>query len=68
MPRINALLLAGVAVPVIYSSTVFASALASPGYSHLTRYASELGMAEATSARWFNGGAFLTGLAVLALQ
>lgn len=65
MSRLQLLLAAGIAVPVLYFATVFGTPLASPGYSHLTQYASELGMAGSPSARWFNAGIFLTGLAAI---
>ena len=66
MSRLRVLLIAGVAVPILYFSTVIASSFAYPGYSHLTQYASELGMAGTRSAIWFNGGIFVTGLAAIA--
>ena len=65
MSKTRALPAAGVAVPILYFSTLLVSSWGSPGYSHLTQYASELGIAGAASARLFNGGIFLTGLAAI---
>ena len=57
------LLLAGIAVPILYFGTVFGSALLYPGYNHVTQYASELGSASARYPAVFNTGIVLTGLA-----
>lgn len=40
------LLLAGVAVPILYFGSMLAASALYPGYNHLTQYASELGMAD----------------------
>ncbi len=61
----RALLAAGVAVPFLYFGTVFGAALLYPGYSHVSQYASELGMAGQPSAALFNGGILATGVATL---
>jgi hypothetical membrane protein len=65
MQRRRPLLLAGLLVPILYFGTILASATLVPGYSHVSQYASELGMAEAASARLFNGGILLAGLAAI---
>jgi hypothetical membrane protein len=65
MSKTRALLLAGVAVPVLYFGSLLLSAALTPGYSHVSQYASELGQAEAPAAGLFNGGIFLTGVAAI---
>lgn len=61
----RALLKAGVAAPILYFATVVVSSLTWPGYSHVTRYVSELGSAEAPFAALFNAGILATGVAGL---
>ncbi len=60
------LLLAGVAVPILYFGNLLISPLFYPGYSHVTQYASELGGPDAPRPSIFNTGVVLTGLATLA--
>lgn len=55
-----------VAVPVLYFGTLLAAAATWPGYSHVTRYASELGGPEAPVPALFNTGILVMG-AVCAL-
>lgn len=50
-----------VAVPVLYFGTLLVAAATWPGYSHVTRYASELGGPEAPHPWVFNGGIVLLG-------
>jgi hypothetical membrane protein len=51
----------GIAVPVLYFGTLFAAAATWPAYSHITRYASELGGPEAPLPWVFNAGIILMG-------
>lgn len=60
------LLLAGVAVPILYFGNLLISPLFYPGYSHVTQYASELGGPDAPRPAIFNTGVVLTGIATLA--
>ena len=60
------LLLAGVAVPILYFGNLLVSPLFYPGYSHVTQYASELGGPDAPRPAIFNTGVVLTGLATIA--
>lgn len=50
-----------VAVPVLYFGTLLAAAATWPGYSHVTRYASELGGPEAPMPALFNAGIVTMG-------
>lgn len=52
-----------VAVPVLYFGTLLAAAATWPGYSHVTRYASELGGPEAPVPAVFNTGIVVMGAA-----
>ena len=61
MSFVRPLLGLGIAVPVLYFGTLFAAAATWPGYSHVTRYASELGGPEAPLPWIFNGGIILMG-------
>jgi hypothetical membrane protein len=56
------LLLAGIAVPILYFGTLIVAPLFYPGYSHVTQYASELGSASARYPAIFNTGTILGGL------
>jgi hypothetical membrane protein len=58
----HALLAAAVAMPVLYYATLWGASLTWPEYSHVTRYASELGSAAAPRPWLFNTGIVLTGL------
>lgn len=60
------LLGAGVATPFLYFGTLAIGAWLTPDYSHVNRYASELGMADAPAASLFNGGILLTAVATIA--
>jgi hypothetical membrane protein len=60
------LLLAGVAVPILYFGNLIVSPLFYPGYSHVTQYASELGGPDAPRPSIFNAGVVLTGIATIA--
>lgn len=60
------LLLAGIAVPLLYFGNLILSSLFYPGYSHATQYASELGSPAARFPWLFNTGVVLTGLASVA--
>jgi hypothetical membrane protein len=51
----------GIIVPVLYFGTLLVAASTWPGYSHVTRYASELGSAEAPAPWIFNRGIMLMG-------
>ncbi len=51
----------GIAVPVLYFGTLLIAASTWPQYSHVTRYASELGSAEAPVPWIFNRGIMLMG-------
>lgn len=55
------LLKLGVLVPVIYYGVLIAGGLMTPGYSHVTQYASELGMAGKPAAQIFNYGIIAAG-------
>lgn len=57
------LLGAGVAVPILYFAALMLGAAFFPGYSHVTRYASELGGPEATVPAIFNTGIIAMGVA-----
>jgi hypothetical membrane protein len=61
--REKTLLLAGIALPILYFGSILVSSLLYPGYSHVTQYASELGSATAKYPAIFNTGIVLTGLA-----
>lgn len=50
-----------VAVPVLYFGTLLGAAATWPGYSHVTRYASELGGPEAPAPAIFNTGIVTMG-------
>lgn len=58
----RSLLLLGIAVPFLYFGTLFIAASTWPAYSHVTRYASELGSAEAPKPWIFNGGIVFMGI------
>jgi len=51
-----------VAVPVLYFGTLLVAAATWPGYSHVTRYASELGGPEAPVPAIFNIGIMVMGV------
>ena len=59
------LLWALVATPVLYYFGLIAGAATYPGYSHVTRYASELGAADAPHPALFNGSIILGGISAL---
>ena len=52
----------GIAVPVLYFGTLLVAASTWPGYSHVTRYASELGGPEAPLPWIFNRGIMTMGV------
>jgi len=54
-----------IAVPVFYYFALIVGAATYPGYSHVTRYASELGAAEAPYPDLFNYSIVAAGLAAL---
>ena len=56
------LLLLGIAVPALYFGTLLLAASTWPGYSHVTRYASELGGPEAPMPWIFNRGIVTMGV------
>jgi hypothetical membrane protein len=56
------LLLSGITVPVLYFGTMFVAASTWPAYSHVTRYASELGGPEAPKPWIFNYGIVVMGV------
>ena len=60
--NIKLLLLAGVAVPILYFGNLLINSLLYPGYSHVTQYVSELGAAEAPYAALFNGVIIVLGV------
>ena len=55
-----------VAIPLIYYFALLAGAATYPGYDHMTRYASELGAADAPYPALFNVSIMLAGIAALA--
>jgi hypothetical protein len=55
-----------VAIPLLYYFGLLVGAATYPGYSHATRYASELGAADAPYAGLFNYSIMLAGVAALA--
>ncbi len=55
------LLKLGVLVPVLYYGVLLVGGYLTPGYSHLTQYASELGMAGKPAAQLFNYGIIAAG-------
>ena len=57
------LLALGIAVPLLYFGTLIVAASTWPEYSHVTRYASELGGPEAPKPWIFNGGIIVMGIA-----
>lgn len=63
MRAIRVLLNLGIAVPILYFLALTIGAAFFPGYSHVTRYASELGGPEAVRPSIFNGGIMAMGLA-----
>lgn len=65
MQRTRRLLWLGIAVPILYFGTLLLAASTWPGYSHRTRYASELGGPEAPMPWVFNGGITLMGIVCL---
>jgi Protein of unknown function (DUF998) len=54
-----------IAVPILYYFALIVGAATYPGYSHATRYASELGAAEAPWPDLFNDSIVLGGIAAL---
>ena len=56
------LLKIGVLVPVLYYGALIAGGVMTPGYSHITQYASELGMAGKPAAQIFNYGILAAGV------
>ena len=57
------LLSLGIAVPILYLLALILGSALYPGYSHATRYASELGAADAPYPWIFNSGIVAAGLA-----
>ncbi|HEX6898447.1 MAG TPA: DUF998 domain-containing protein [Thermoanaerobaculia bacterium] len=66
LSRERVLLMAGIAVPILYYGTMLVSSLFFPGYSHITRYASELGGPDAIRPAIFNTGIILLGICGIA--
>lgn len=65
--NIKLLLMAGVAVPILYFANLLINSLLYPGYSHATQYVSELGSSKAPYAALFNAGVILVGAAGVAV-
>jgi hypothetical membrane protein len=63
MQGTRGLLVLGIAVPLLYFGTLIVAASTWPEYSHVTRYASELGGPEAPKPWIFNGGIIVMGIA-----
>ena len=63
---VEAGLVAGIAVPIVYFGTQAAAMAFTPGYDLFTEAASRLGADGAPAAGLFNTGAIVTGLATLA--
>ena len=63
--KIRILLLAGIAIPVVYFGLLIIAPLIYPGFSYVTQYASEMGSAEARHPAVFNVGVMLCGVAGL---
>ena len=55
----------GIAVPILYLLALVLGSALYPGYSHVTRYASELGAAEAPHPWIFNSGIVAAGVGAL---
>ncbi|HET9228807.1 MAG TPA: DUF998 domain-containing protein [Thermoanaerobaculia bacterium] len=64
--NVKLLLMAGIAVPVIYFASLLINSLLYPGYSHVTQYVSELGAAQAPYRNLFNAGVILVGASGIA--
>ena len=62
MPLDALLLRLTIAVPVLYFGVMLVAAATWPGYSHVTRYVSELGGPEAPHPRIFNVGIMVMGV------
>ena len=62
MRRDSLLVWLAVAVPILYFGVMLAAAATWPGYSHVTRYVSELGGPEAPNPRIFNFGIMFMGV------
>ena len=62
MPRSSVLVRLAIAVPILYFGTMLAAAATWPGYSHVTRYVSELGGPEAPVPALFNVGIMVMGV------
>lgn len=60
--NIKRLLMAGIAVPILYFANLLVNSLLYPGYSHVTQYVSELGAADAPYAPLFNSVIVLLGV------
>ena len=64
--RLASLLLKlGVLVPVLYYGVLIVGGYMTPGYNHLTQYASELGMAGKPAAQIFNYGIMAAGVCAI---
>lgn len=61
MQPASLLLKLGVLVPVLYYGVLLVGGYLTPGYNHLTQYASELGMAGKPAAQLFNYGIIAAG-------
>lgn len=59
------LLRIGALGPVIFYGVIVAGGLMTPGYNHMTQYASELGQAGAPTAKLFNYGIMAVGGAMI---
>lgn len=64
--RERILLLAGIAVPIIYFGTLILAGFFFPGYSHATQFASELGGPDAPIPQIFNTGIMILGVVGIA--
>lgn len=62
----RSLLMAGIAIPILYYGVLLVGSLFYPGYSHVTQYASELGSSSAHYPYIFNTGIMLMGVAAIA--
>jgi hypothetical protein len=60
--RTSFLVRLAIAVPILYFGTMLAAAATWPGYSHATRYVSELGGPEAPVPALFNVGIMIMGV------
>ena len=62
----RALILGGIAGPIVFTSVVLAAAAGHPGYSHVANFMSELGATSAPRAALMNYGGFIPAGTLLA--